>query len=141
MGLTPDVAAGTLIQSSWGNEIRNRTVQVFATVTERNNWIAPPHGAIAVTTDTNTVWQRTATTWVKVNARGRTAVTTDGNGEATITHGLGTTPPVVLASPGSASVFLITENMTTTTFRVHATTAPGNNAANTSISVNWVCFP
>jgi hypothetical protein len=57
MALTPDVTAGTIIQSAWGNQIRDRTVQVFATVAERNAlWPAPPRGAMCITVDTLALW-------------------------------------------------------------------------------------
>ena len=141
MGLTPDVAPGALIQSSWGNEIRNRTIQQFATVAERNTWLSPPTGSVCVTVDTLTIWVRAAGAWQALPARSRGVVTTNANGEATVTHLMGGIPSVVLATPGSASVFLITENMTSTTFRVKATTAPGVPAANSSLSINWVAYP
>ena len=75
MGLTPDVAAGTLIQSAWGNEIRNRTVQTFATQAELATWAAP-NGAVAVTVDTGTQWQRIAGAWVSLQGRVRVERTT-----------------------------------------------------------------
>jgi len=75
MALTPDVVSGTIIQSSWGNQIRDRTVQQFASIAERNVWTAPPKGAMCVTTDTNAVWQYSGTAWVSwpLSAKGLVA--------------------------------------------------------------------
>lgn len=64
MGFTPNVVDGNIILASWGNEIRDRSCQVFATVAERDSqWAAPPNGAICVTLDTNTLWRRAAGVW------------------------------------------------------------------------------
>jgi len=70
MAQTPDVVANALIQSAWGNEIRDRTVQSFATVTERNTWAAPPKGALAVTLDSLSLWQYDGTAWVPAGPNG-----------------------------------------------------------------------
>jgi hypothetical protein len=63
MTLTPDVAAGTIIQSVWGNEVRDRTTQLFASVAARDTWATPPTGAVCVTLDTMTPWMRGAAGW------------------------------------------------------------------------------
>jgi hypothetical protein len=58
MTKTVDVAAGQKIASTWGNEIRDRSVQVFATPTERDaQWPNPPRGAVCVTVDTDSAWE------------------------------------------------------------------------------------
>jgi hypothetical protein len=64
MGFTNNVVDGQIILASWGNEIRDRTMQVFATVAERDSqWPSPPNGAHCVTLDTGTVWLRRAGVW------------------------------------------------------------------------------
>lgn len=64
MAFTPNVVDGNIILASWGNEVRDRSCQVFATAAERNSqWAAPPNGAICVTLDTNTLWRRVAGAW------------------------------------------------------------------------------
>jgi hypothetical protein len=64
MGLTPTVVSGELIQAAWGNEIRDRTVQVFATVAERDSlWPDAPAGAVCLTLDTGTLWHRASAVW------------------------------------------------------------------------------
>jgi hypothetical protein len=71
MTKTVDVAAGQKVASPWGNEIRDRTLQVFATVAERNaQWLTPPDGATCITLDTYTVWRRRAGAWVYANPGG-----------------------------------------------------------------------
>jgi hypothetical protein len=64
MAKTVDVAPNEKIASTWGNEIRDRTCQVFSSVAERDaQWTAPPNGALCVTVDTNTLWRRIAGAW------------------------------------------------------------------------------
>jgi hypothetical protein len=87
MAKTVDVAAGQKVASTWGNEIRDRTRQVFASVAERDaQWSAPPNGATCVTLDTGTTWNRLAGAWQAV-ASDRAAMvvpTTDAGGEVVI---------------------------------------------------------
>ena len=69
MGLTPTVIDGAIIETAWGNEIRDRTFQVFASAAERDaQWLTPPNGAICITLDTNYWFIRTAAGWVRQNA-------------------------------------------------------------------------
>jgi len=64
MGLTPNVVDGNPIQAAWGNEIRDRTSQVFANAAERDaQWTAPPDGAFAVTLDDGLTHQRVLGEW------------------------------------------------------------------------------
>jgi hypothetical protein len=64
MSKTLDVVAGNIIDDAWGNEIRDRTLQVFATVAERDSqWPTAPNGATCVTLDTGRQWIRIAGGW------------------------------------------------------------------------------
>jgi hypothetical protein len=57
----------TDILDAWGNEIRDRTAQNFASATERDaQWPAPPNGALAYTVDFGILWLRRAGVWVQV---------------------------------------------------------------------------
>ena len=68
MAKTPDVVDGAIIQTAWGNEIRNRTVQVFATTAERDSqWPTAPSGSMSVTTDTGALWRKVGTAWLLVD--------------------------------------------------------------------------
>jgi hypothetical protein len=68
MTKTADVVAGGDIVAPWGNEIRDRTVQVFATAAERDaQWPAPPNGAAAFTSDMSILWSRRAGVWQQVH--------------------------------------------------------------------------
>lgn len=63
-GWVPSVAAGQVIESAWGNAIRDRLTHRFATVVDRDgSWPAPPNGAQAITLDTFTTWLRRAGVW------------------------------------------------------------------------------
>lgn len=87
MTKTVDVAANQKIASTWGNEIRDRTRQVFSTPAERDaQWAAPPNGASCVTLDTGTTWQRIAGAWQGVlqDRSGMVVVTTDAAGEIVV---------------------------------------------------------
>lgn len=41
--------------------------RVFATTTARDAWASPPNGALAITTDTNSLWQRQSGAWQYVH--------------------------------------------------------------------------
>jgi hypothetical protein len=68
MTKTVDVAPNEKIASTWGNEIRDRTAQVFASNAERDSqWPAVPDGAVCVTVDTGILWLRRAGVWVAIS--------------------------------------------------------------------------
>lgn len=62
-GLVPDVVPDTPIVADWGNTIRNRVIQVFATAAERDTWASPPNGSFCFLTDTSTTWRRISGAW------------------------------------------------------------------------------
>jgi hypothetical protein len=147
MTKTVDVAAGQKVASTWGNEIRDRTRQVFASVTERDaQWTTAPNGAECVTLDTGTTWYRLAGAWVNVNAdrSGMVVPTTDAAGEVIINFApqFPTTLASVVACIGFYSGF---------TLNVASPGAGANNvgfkarvylnaaaAANTVVGINYV---
>lgn len=64
MAKTPDVVPDQKIASTWGNEIRDRTRQVFANGTDvTNNWPTAPDGAEIFVTDVQTTWRKLRGTW------------------------------------------------------------------------------
>lgn len=66
MALTPNVVDGAIIQASWGNQIRDRSNQIFATTAERDQqWAAPPDGAVCQA-PVGTWWNRVAGVWVSM---------------------------------------------------------------------------
>jgi hypothetical protein len=86
MALTPDVAAGEIIQSAWGNEIRDRTIQVFANQADLTaTWPDAPDGANAWIVDERTLMRRIGGAWVPTTQAGEVALTTNSGGGATIT--------------------------------------------------------
>lgn len=65
MALTADVVANTPILSTWGNETRNRALQVFATIAERTaQWPAPPTGAHSYIVANKSVYLYDGAAWV-----------------------------------------------------------------------------
>jgi hypothetical protein len=49
--------------------LQNQVVPAFTTAAQRDTqWVGPPNGALCVTTDTNTLWQRVSGTWQHVGA-------------------------------------------------------------------------
>jgi hypothetical protein len=67
MGLIANVVANTPILSTWGNAIRDRTIQRFATAAERTSqWPSPPAGALSyLDSDPTTLWIF-ETTWKRL---------------------------------------------------------------------------
>ena len=64
MGLMPNVGTGAVIQVTWGNDIRDRTRQIFASKAELDTqWPAAPNGAHAWTTDAGIEWVRRGGVW------------------------------------------------------------------------------
>lgn len=64
MGLTANVVPGAPILSAWGNEVRDRSVQVFANAAERTSqWVAPPEGACSYLRDVDTFEVMNGTAW------------------------------------------------------------------------------
>lgn len=69
----------------------------------------------------------------------RYSTSTDANGEMTVTHGLGYSPNVVVATVSGTTPYLITRTTTTTTiFKLKFYTAGGAVAANTAIDFDWI---
>lgn len=68
--LTPDVVTDTPISSGWGNEIRDRTTQVFVDVAERDaQWpgSVAPDGSQCVTLADDGLWTVRSSAWVPVS--------------------------------------------------------------------------
>lgn len=113
MGFTNNVVDGNIILAAWGNEIRDRTAQVFATAAERDSqWAAPPNGALAVTLDTGRLWRRLAAKWVPDRAlvtegaanSGQIGVTATGYVD-TIAVALGAAPTAVVVTVNAVTYF------------------------------------
>lgn len=97
MTKTPDVVPMTGITSAWGNEIRNRTVQVFATASERDaQWPSPPPGAHCVTTDTGTRWAYIGGGW-----RALTQINTASFGSGDVNYSAAGSQTLITASYGA----------------------------------------
>src|SRR5262245_38553031 len=67
---TADVITGQEILAQWGNTIRDRSVQVFASVGARDSQYPPPHdGALCYTQAENTYWQGKGGAWVQMTVQ------------------------------------------------------------------------
>jgi transposase len=116
-------------------------------VTERNNADVAREGQIIYRTDTdvwegyrNGAWEQIAPL-PKTPTAGTSQITTDANGYATITHGLGQTPSSVQATMQAEwwNVHCTAKNATTFTLRFGLNT--GGTVANSTGNVNWAAFP
>lgn len=57
-----------VLAADFNTYLQNQVVPAFTTTTQRDaQWTAPPNGALCVTTDTNTLWQRIASSWSTPN--------------------------------------------------------------------------
>jgi hypothetical protein len=77
-----------VLAADFNNLVQTQVVAQFPNVAARDAWAGPPNGALCVTTDTNTVWQRSGGVWVGIKpyntAWGEVArVTATGNGPLT----------------------------------------------------------
>lgn len=69
--LVPDVLPGEIITSQWGNAIRDRTVQNFVSVAERDTeWTDAPDGAVCITLDTGSIFVRLDGAWTTLHRGG-----------------------------------------------------------------------
>jgi len=106
MGLTANVVASTPITSAWGNEIRDRTVQRFASFAElTSSWTSPGEGAVAYLTDVNSLHAYNGSAWVAITPRSATVATTVTT-SATAYTSLSGGPAVTLQTGPSALVTL-----------------------------------
>lgn len=67
---TDSVAAGADAIKSLATKTDTLLPHTFPTVAARDAWANPPRGAICVTTDTDTAWQRGASSWVRLITAG-----------------------------------------------------------------------
>lgn len=109
MTRTPDVAPDQLIQSSWGNEIRDRSIQVFASASELNtSWSTAPNGSRAITLDTYRTYTRRGGVWQPDFAGGFVTATTNASGFPPLqAHDLGRVPVAVILVNGDTAANLL----------------------------------
>ena len=62
------VIAGEVLDPAWGTATSTTVVRRFPNTAARDNWTNPPRGALCVTTDTDTVWQRLGSAWARLGA-------------------------------------------------------------------------
>jgi hypothetical protein len=60
------VVSGTTITATWGNQVRDQQVSVFASVAARDSAITVPvNGMYATTTDTGWLWRYNGSKWLR----------------------------------------------------------------------------
>jgi hypothetical protein len=65
-----NVVAGNTIESAWGNSIRDRTVQRYATAAARTTaHPSPTEGDLSYLQDSNSLWYHNGTAWVPVGSQ------------------------------------------------------------------------
>lgn len=98
MPLTANVVANTPIEASWGNAIRDRTVQRFTSAAERASaWTSPPAGAVSeIDTLPGVLWIYVSGAWRMASPRGM----------------VGQSAPVTASSPTTTGAAVDVPNMT-----------------------------
>ena len=104
MALIPNVAPGIPVAASWGNAIRDRTMQTFANETNLNAW-KPADGVYAWNTVNKRLYLRINSTWVKMAySRGSNfAIRSNGKAELSIVHGGREAPDWIQAIPAAST--------------------------------------
>jgi hypothetical protein len=60
------VVGEEVLAADFNSYIQNQTIPAFTGTAQRDSqWATPPNGALCVTTDTNTLWQRVAGAWTR----------------------------------------------------------------------------
>jgi len=148
MAFTPNVVDGNIILAAWGNEIRDRTQQVFATKAELDaQWPAAPNGSMAVTLDTYLVWMRRAGAWTPIQQRGSGVYLTNASGDAIVNYPVvfTVTPNVVCQNSYEGAAYIIVALNKTVgvgpngfTFRAYNTSGTGATAGSVNVALDWV---
>jgi len=143
-GLIPDVTDGALIETAWGNAIRNTTVGRFDNLAQLNaQWSAAPVGARAVMLDTFRTYTKRATAWQPDTAGGFVTVATNASGfPAATPHDLGRTPTAVVITNGdSTSTLLMVTTRNASNFQVLARISnTGGPVVSTTINFYWFAW-
>jgi hypothetical protein len=71
---------GSPITSPWAQDTARKIVHTFPNVATRDAWASPPDGAMCVTTDTDTLWQRKNAVWAQIAASSDLAALTADTG-------------------------------------------------------------
>jgi hypothetical protein len=141
MALTAAVVPGNTIMATWGNEIRNRTIQVFASDVEMQAWAAP-NGALCYRTDQRRYYTRTSNAWQPLSISfGQSIVTTtNAQSDIFITHGMGAQPRSAIITPTNDVPSFVTAQivaLTTTQIQVRCRNSAGVGLANSAVSCYW----
>lgn len=128
MPFVPNVSAGQIVASSWGNLVAGQVVMRFTTTAQRSSQLTAPvlNQLTMIDTRPGVVQYWTGTTWAdlarQVQAGTTGTITTDGAGRAVVTFPVpfGAVSSVV-ANPYELNAVIITiQSFSTTTFTLRA---------------------
>jgi hypothetical protein len=143
VALTPTPVPGNTITATWGTEIRNRTIQVFASVAEVNAWAAP-NGSIAYDLGSNRLYIKLGGVWKvrSTSVAGFTTGNTNAQSDLTITHGVGIIPTAIICTPShetntNTAMIQVTAK-TTSTFTIRVRNYNGVGQADTTVGIHWL---
>lgn len=111
MALTPNVVPNTPIEASWGNEIRDRTVQRFASYAElTSSWVGPAEASHAYLLDENVLLVHNGSAWVCVTPQNATTATTQSTSNGAFVD-LATAGPAVTVRTGTRALVTVGANI------------------------------
>ena len=94
---------------------------------------------LATTTGTQVLTMESDTIKYRIENFGAISTSTDGSGDVTVTHGMGTTPTVVLVTPTGTTAWICTvHTIGATTFKVRFFDAAGAAVTSTAVTASWL---
>ena len=94
---------------------------------------------LATTTGTQVLTMEGDTLKYRVENFGAISTTTDGSGDVTVTHGMGTTPTAVLVTPTGTTAWIVSvHTIGATTFKVRFYDAAGAAVTTTAVTATWL---
>ena len=103
----------------------------------RTNWEV--YRLNASTTGTKVLTMEADTVKYRVENIGAISTSTDGSGDVTVTHGMGTTPTAVLVTPTGTTPWIVSvHTIGATTFKVRFYDAAGAAVTTTAVTATWL---
>ena len=94
---------------------------------------------LATTTGTQVLTMEGDTLKYRVENFGAISTSTDGSGDVTVTHGMGTTPTAVLVTPTGTTAWIVSvHTIGATTFKVRFYDAAGAAVTTTAVTATWL---
>ena len=94
---------------------------------------------LATTTGTQVLTMEGDTLKYRIENFGAISTSTDGSGDVTVTHGMGTTPTAVLVTPTGTTAWIVSvHTIGATTFKVRFYDAAGAAVTSTAVTATWL---